>query len=98
MSAAFEPNFIDNVLSQIVNTTTSEQLVFDDLKNELLKKDEITGKSLYNVSIKEDDNVAMIFYNNQTNTLHECYCRSHILDKETLKPVASQYNKIIYND
>jgi len=74
-------------------------ITFDELKNELLKKDE-DGKQIYHINIKEDDNLAMIFY----NTVHDNFTkleeslRSYIIEKTTLDPIASQFNKIIYND
>lgn len=71
---------------------------YEDLKNEVLKKE-------YCVSVKEDDTLAQIYYNDthpsDENSLYkdiETSCRSYIFEKSTLLPIATQYNRIIYNE
>lgn len=76
---------------------------YDELKNELTKK--LDDTNVYNISLKEDDNCVMIYYNTNNENVTdpeqlklETYCRSVILDKSTLKPINIQYNKILYNE
>lgn len=58
----------------------------------------------YDVSIKDDDDLAIVYYNNFETSLSctdltlENTTKSMILDKETLKPVVTQFNKILYNN
>ncbi len=83
---------------------TQATITYDKLKQELLRK--VDGKALYYVNIKEDNDLAMIYYNdipknNDNRSLLsvniENSCKSCIIEKSTLKTVASQFNKIIYN-
>lgn len=67
-------------------------------------------KQMYKIGIKEDDNVAIIFSNDMTRRalVDEAFltkakqledsCKSYIVDKTTLLPIASQYNNIMYNE
>jgi len=90
----------------IANLTSSKQspISFEDLQTELNKKDDNNNPKYY-LSIKEDENVCMIFNNSVPNNTNrdqnivdlETSCKSIILDKNTLKPIVSQYNKILYN-
>ncbi len=97
-------------LSLIVSSTTGTgdklTITYDELKQELLRK--VDGKPLYYVNIKEDNDLAMIYYNDIPKNIPnnnrasfsifmENSCKSHIIEKSTLKTVASQFNKIIYN-
>ena len=77
---------------------------YEIFKNEIYKTDE-NGIRLYKINIKENDNICIVYYdnniennNNPNSTLLENGTRSIILDKKTLLPIATQYNKIIYND
>jgi len=83
---------------------TQVAVTYDELKQELLQK--VDEKQIYYVNIKENDELAMIYYddipkNNDNRPLFskfiESSCKSHIIEKSTLKTVASQFNKIIYN-
>lgn len=75
----------------------NESITFDDVRTELQE-----GK--YNVNIKEDDNLCLIYYQEQTDgrdPLVEDFgnnTRSLVIEKATLLPLGSQYNNIIYND
>src|SRR5689334_22965855 len=88
-----------NLLITKLSTLKQNPITYDDLKTELTNKD-------YHLSIKEDDNLCMIFNNpvpddntrDQTIVELEKSCKSIILDKSNLKPIVSQYNKILYND
>ena len=90
---------INQLIEQLKNTN-GHDVTFDELKLELTN-----GK--YKLSLKEDDNLCMIYYNSIDqdeegkddfiNNL-ERSCRSIILEKKTLKPIVSQYNKILYNN
>jgi len=64
--------------------------LFDDLKKELLQ---------FNVNTKEDDQVCLLYTNDDgpSNQVADS-CRSLILDKTTLQPIGTQFNKILYND
>ena len=96
---------INTFITQLGNTKACP-VTYDDLKEELSKKD-VLGNKAYSLSLKEDDDLCMIYYNNNTNqssnnethmTELENSCRSIILDKQTLKPIVTQYNKILYNN
>jgi hypothetical protein len=63
---------------------------------------------LYNINFKENDDL-MMFYYDQENTVNddiksyfakylESFCKSCIIDKNNLKTIASQYNKILSNE
>ena len=94
-----------NTLIKKLTDIKGSQISFDELKDELLKKDEL-GNQIYNLSLKEDDNLCMIYYNNILQAEGrdsfivdlENSCRSIILDKKLLKPIVTQYNKILYNN
>ena len=94
-----------NILIKKLTDVKGSQISFDELKDELLKKDEL-GNQIYYLSLKEDDNLCMIYYNNILQTEGrdsfivdlENSCRSIILDKKLLKPIVTQYNKILYNN
>lgn len=99
-------NSFSSPFDTLINNLTVQKgspIDYEDLKTELTKKD---GDSLvYNLAIKEDDAVSMIFYTNTQQSVKgndfatelENSCRSLVIDKKTLKPIASQYNKILYN-
>lgn len=81
-------------------------ITFEDLKGELSRKDE-DGKPIYNVNFKEDDDLALIYYTDSSSESTEAsdlskqiedYCRSYIIEKSSLKPIGSQFNRIIYNE
>ena len=54
--------FIDNLVSHLSEVKQS-QITFNDLKTELLRKND-KDVQVYNLGVKEDDNVALIFNNN----------------------------------
>ena len=108
MSITDQPNIIKNlpIISFIeqLHDTKGSQITFDELKGELLKKNENSDGQKYNISLKEDDNLFMLYYNSSKNESSDDFaiklensCRSIILDKKILKPIVTQYNKIIYN-
>lgn len=77
----------------------------DDLRAMLtLKNDD--GTLQYHINFKENDNFFMLYYNDliengdrDPNIVQfENNCRSVIIDKKTMTPVCSQYNRILYND
>jgi hypothetical protein len=63
---------------------------FDELKIKLLDS--------YNVIIKEDDNLCIIYEKTEESKKLGFPFRNCIIDKKTLKIVASQFENIIYND
>lgn len=78
---------------------------FDSLKNEL-KRTDVNNNQIYYINIKEDDELAIIYYNDIPTTditrdpdaeQLEKNCRSYIIEKSSLRPIGSQFNKIIYN-
>ena len=93
-----------NVLITKLNDIKKSPISFEELKNEILKKDE-TGNQIYSLSLKEDDDLCIIYYNNTVQNKNqepfitelENSCRSIVLDKKLLKPIVTQYNKIVYN-
>ena len=86
-----------NLLIKNLCDAKGSDIDFDDLKTELTKK---TENFEYYLSIKEDADLCMLYYNNVPEDLNrdlENSCRSVILDKKTLKPIVTQFNKILYN-
>jgi hypothetical protein len=95
----------------IINTiknlsdTNGSAITFEELKAEIYKKDE-TGNQVYYLSTKDDDNVCMVYYTNPSRSEGksqsvcelEDSCRSVVLEKKTLKPIVTQYNRILYNN
>lgn len=69
-------------------------LTFDEFKDELLKD------TSFHISLKEDDDLCILYYNNlQKNESDlENSFRSTIIEKKTLKPIMTQYNKLLYNN
>lgn len=98
-------NYENLPISRLINELNITD--FEALKTELQKTDDNEQK-VYKVDIKEDDNVACIFYTDHQQTdvspddslakQIEDTCRSHILEKSSLKPLSSQFNKILYNN
>lgn len=94
-----------NLLIANLSSTKQSPISYDDLKVELNSKDDHNNPKYY-LSLKEDDNLCMIFNNptpdNDTRDPQivelEKSCKSIILDKSNLKPIVSQYNKILYNE
>jgi len=91
---------IENLIATLL--TQKNTILFDDLKHELERKDD-DEKQIYHISMKEDDAAAIFYYSNDNKILSqindiETNCRSYIIDKVSLKPLGTQYNKIIYND
>lgn len=75
---------------------------FEDLKSELTKK--VEDIFLYNLNVKEDDDLGIIYYHNNESTSTDLFkksvedtCKSYVVEKSTLKPITSQFNRIIYN-
>jgi len=69
-------------------------LTFDEFKEELTKD------STYQISLKEDNDLCILYYNNlrKNESDSEGTFRSTIIEKKTLKPIMTQYNKILYNN
>lgn len=99
---------IDKLINKLSDTKPSQEVNFDMLREELLKKDD-ENKPIYYINLKENDDLAILYYNDlpniSTNTKRndvaqeiEQNCRSYILEKTTLKPIGSQFNRIIYNN
>lgn len=100
-----DENLPINILIKNLNDIKGSEINFSELKEELSRKDQL-GNPFYYLSLKEDDDLCIIYYNNvpNNNTTRdksiealESSCRSLILDKLTLKPLVTQYNKILYN-
>ena len=75
------------------------ELDYDKFKNIVLQKND-DGKQKYMLNIKEDDNLFIIYCDNNDNkyTDLERNTKSCIFDKKTLDIIVTQYNKIIYNE
>ncbi|QKF93983.1 hypothetical protein QKU48_gp0525 [Fadolivirus algeromassiliense] len=90
-----------NLFIRQLSDTKGSSILYDEFKEELLKTTD-NGNKKYNIFIKEDDNLCML-YNNPHKSLEnisefESSIRSVILEKSTLKPLVTQYNKILYNN
>lgn len=88
-----------------MSNNTGKQITFNDLKEEFSRKDDV-GNNLYNINIKTYDDLAII-YSNDTNInsekdqkikLLEQSCKSCVIEKNNLQLIASQFNRMIYND
>lgn len=87
-------------LTILINTLTEtkgDRITFDEFKNE------VTSKYGNTLGIKEKDDLFIIYSNTNTNTIADpesvdFNCKSIIYDKNTLEPIVSQYNNIIYNE
>ena len=89
----------------------SSPITFNDLAQELDRKNS-DGKPCYNIDFKDDNKLAIFYYNDSpyncnkksdnSNDKDEAQtkidCRSYIVEKSTLRPIGSQFNKIVYND
>lgn len=94
-----------NTLITVLTSKKGSPITFDDLKNELTRTDE-NDEPVYHVNIKENDDTALIYYDSlpeiiveDKQLVHgiEDTCRSYVMDKTTLLPISSQFNRIIYN-
>lgn len=93
------------LLIKKMTDTKGSPLIYDELKEELTRKDD-NNNNIYYLSIKEDNDLCMIYYNNNllNNTGRDSFiielensCRSIILEKFTLRPIVTQFNRILYN-
>lgn len=94
-----------NNLIDILKKKNENNCDIETLKNELNKTDDF-GNKIYDVSTKENDELLMIYSNNIYNV--HCHpqslifnieneLKSCIIDKKTLEPIMTMFNKIIYN-
>lgn len=95
-----------NQLTSLINNMSEAKgdlITYDEFKDQLMKS---YGHLL---SIKENDELFIVFSNNSNNFTNgsntcdnmssiEFNCKSIIFDKLTLTPIVSQYNNIMYND
>ena len=103
-SITYENLPISNIIKKLSDIKGSA-INFEELKTEIYKKDN-TGNQVYYLSTKENDDMGMIYYNNISASENknddvvelENSCRSIVLDKQTLKPIVTQYNRILYNN
>jgi len=90
-----------NILIKNLIDIKGSNITFDELKNELNNKGDFNNNLLF----KENDDLCLLYYNNiiinnQNNffTDLENSCKSLIINKNNLQILATQYNKIIYNN
>lgn len=96
---------ISILIELLKNTNENKICDVEILKNELNKTDEF-GNKIYDVNIKENDDLLMIY----ANKIYHVYSHPHalvynieeelkscIIDKKTLIPISTMFNKIIYN-
>lgn len=96
---------IITLISQL-NTKKGSQTTFDDLKTELLKTNGEENIPVHNLQLKEDNDLCLIYNtsfketNNKDQNVSdlENSCRSIVIEKNTLKPIVTQFNRILYND
>jgi hypothetical protein len=74
----------------MINQLLSTKTTFEELVNEL---------KTHKISVKQHEDLAILYYNTDTKLLDplEQSCRSVIIEKDTLKIIGSQFNKIIQN-
>jgi hypothetical protein len=89
-----------------LSNTKGSPITFEELTNELNKKSD-DNTPIYFINMKTNDDLAILYYDNlpssdtSRNQLAvdiEQTTRSIIIEKESLKPIASQFNKIIFNE
>lgn len=99
-----------NNLIQHLKYSNNGFISFDILKNELQRKQK-NGTTKYNITIRENDDLALLFYDKKDYNFHshhqyrrnmfvtdlENYCKSVIIDKKTLEIIVSTNNNIVYN-
>lgn len=92
-----------NTINKTLNITKNANIKFSDLKKELMKKDK-HGNQYYSLNIKENDDLAIIYYvnggsnkKNNFSSILENSCYSIIMEKSSLKIIVSQFNKILCN-
>ncbi len=105
-------NKFTNIADQLPITSLVFQLreknpdmTFETLRDELNRRDD-NNEPCYFINIKETDDLCILYYNDLPTTQEgrdpvvvelEKSCRSIILDKHNLKPIGSQFNRILYN-
>ena len=95
-----------NKLLVEIEKTKGNPLSFEDLRDEIKAKDD-SGNPKYYINMKENDDLFILYYDNlpkSVDTEHSSLAdeiekgtRSCIFEKKTLKPIATQFNRIIYN-
>ncbi len=80
-----------NDLIMNLENVLHRQVVIEDIIDNISQNKEL--------GFKEDEELCLIYYNdiNCENPLAK-YCKSYIIDKSSLSPVSTQFNKIIYNE
>ena len=94
LNLSYENLSINNLIKEISEKKNkdSSSLTFEEFKEEILNKD-----NNYNLSLKEDDDLCILFSLNLNNIPDTNSFRSVVIEKNTLKTLVSQYNKILYN-
>src|SRR3989344_1638958 len=74
------------------------QPTFEQFKTKINEKSE-DGQRIYNLEIKETDKLVIVYCDNfnPSNDV-ELWTKSIIFEKQTMKPIGSQFNNIVYND
>lgn len=89
----------NNPLLNLIEDLSEEKgtdITFDDLKKELTKEND-KGEKVYSLSLKEDDDLCMISHVGTKDGILERFCRSMVIEKKTLRQIASQGNGLLYN-
>lgn len=90
-----------NTLINTLSKNKGSPICFNELKQELQRKND-NNNPVYYIQLKEDPNLCLLYYNglpeNDNNRELETSCRSYIFEKSSFKPIASQFNKILYNE
>src|SRR3990167_4304531 len=70
---------------------------FEQFKTKINEKSE-DGQRIYNLEIKETDKLVIVYCDNfnPSNDV-ELWTKSIIFEKQTMKPIGSQFNNIVYN-
>jgi hypothetical protein len=102
-------NFNNYPLNILINRLSDEKgsrITFDELKLELMKKNGETP--FYYISFKENDDLCILYYDNfpkKTDSTHDKFAeqleqslRSCIIEKDTLRIISTQFNRIVYNE
>ncbi len=94
-------------LTTLINSLREKDtdLTFEGLKTELNRRDD-NDEQYYHINIKETEDLCILYYNDLPTINEgrdkrvvelEKSCRSIIIDKSNLRPIGSQFNRIMYN-
>jgi hypothetical protein len=84
------------ILINSLEEAKGSKITYEEFKDEVIK---LHASSL---GLKDNDDLFVVFSNNTTSVQNEAdisfHCKSIIYDKNTMTPIVSQYNNVLYNE